>query len=82
MTKGDAILRLLTEIKLELKETKEAIKKFYERLEKIEKQTLPTNSSKPTLNTRKEKDWKYPSKMKWVRGIFLILEYVEQAEHL
>ncbi|QKH05230.1 hypothetical protein FOC93_03275 (plasmid) [Bacillus cereus] len=64
MTKGDAILRLLTEIKLELKETKEAIEKLDERLEKIEKQTLPTNSSKPALNNRKEKDWKYPSKMK------------------
>ncbi|MCT4571265.1 hypothetical protein N3930_26765, partial [Bacillus thuringiensis] len=64
MTKGDAILRLLTEIKLELKETKEAIEKLDERLDKIEKQTLSTNSSKPALNTRKEKDWKYPSKMK------------------
>ncbi|MDR5046792.1 hypothetical protein ACTFRP_29615 [Bacillus cereus group sp. MYBK234-1] len=64
MTKGDAILRLLTEIKLELKETKEAIEKLDERIAKIEKQTLPTNASKHNLNTRKEKDWKYPSKMK------------------
>ncbi|EXY04782.1 hypothetical protein BF15_06875 [Bacillus thuringiensis] len=64
MTKGDAILRLLTEIKLELKETKEAIEKLDERIAKIEKQTLPTNLSKPALNNRKEKDWKYPSKMK------------------
>jgi hypothetical protein len=64
MTKGDSILRLLTVIKLELKETKEAIEKLDERLEKIEKQTLSTNSFKLALNTRKEKDWKYPSKMK------------------
>ncbi|PEQ27912.1 hypothetical protein [Bacillus cereus] len=61
MTKGDAILRLLTEIKLELKETKEALEKLDERLEKIEKQTLPTKLSK---SAQKEKDWKYPSKMK------------------
>ncbi|MGU3373000.1 hypothetical protein [Bacillus mycoides] len=61
MTKGDAILRLLTEIKLELKETKEAIEKLDVRLDKIEKQTLPTQLSKAV---RKEKDWKYPSKMK------------------
>ncbi|MFJ1143613.1 hypothetical protein ACIKK6_24355 [Bacillus thuringiensis] len=56
MTKRDAILRLLTEIKLQLKETKEAIEKLDERITKIEKQTLPTNISKPDLNTRKEKD--------------------------
>jgi predicted nucleic acid-binding Zn-ribbon protein len=64
MTKRDSILRLLTEIKLELKETKEAIEKLDERLEKIEKQTLSTNSFKLALNTRKKKNWKYPSKMK------------------
>ena len=60
MTKGDAILRLLTEIKLELKETKEAIEKVEERLDKIEKQTLSQKTSKSTPKA----DWKYPSKMK------------------
>lgn len=64
MTKGDAILRLLMEIKLEIKEAKEAIEKLDARLEKFEKQTPLTNLSKPALNTKKEKDWKYPSKMK------------------
>lgn len=57
MTKGDAILRLLTEIKLELEKTKEAIEKVEDRLDKIEKQTL-------TPKAETEKDWKYPSKMK------------------
>ncbi|PGM57157.1 hypothetical protein CN947_23700 [Bacillus cereus] len=64
MTKGDAILRLLTEIKLELKETKEAIEKVEERLDKIEKQTLPQKTSKSTPKVQTETDWKYPSKMK------------------
>ncbi len=64
MTKGDAILRLLTEIKLELKETKEAIEKVEERLDKIEKQTLPQKTSNSTPKAGTEKDWKYPSKMK------------------
>ncbi|MFJ1145001.1 hypothetical protein ACIKK6_32030 [Bacillus thuringiensis] len=55
---------MLTEIKLELKETKEAIEKLDERLDKIKKQTLSTNSSKHYLNTGKKKDLKYSSKMK------------------
>ncbi|AIK35268.1 hypothetical protein BG07_5775 (plasmid) [Bacillus pseudomycoides] len=64
MTKGDAILRLLTEIKLELKETKEATEKVEERLDKIEKQNLLQKTSKSTAKVQKETDWKYPSKMK------------------
>ncbi|HDX9613026.1 TPA: hypothetical protein ROY01_004137 [Bacillus toyonensis] len=64
MTKGDAILRFLSEITLELKETREAIEKVEERLDKIEKQTLPPKRSKSTPKVRTETDWKYPSKMK------------------
>lgn len=64
MTKGDAILRLLTEIKLELKETKETIEKLDKRLDQIDKQTHSPKVSTSTPNARKEKGWKYPSKMK------------------
>lgn len=61
MTKGDAILRLLTEIKLELKDTREAVERLGERVNHLEKQI---HSIKPRGKDRKETDWKYPSKLK------------------
>lgn len=64
MTKGDTILRLLTEIKLDLKETKEAIERLDERLDKIEKQTPSPKPSKSASKIQTEKGWKYPSKVK------------------
>lgn len=64
MTKGDAILRLLTEIKLELKEMGESMEKMQGKLDKIEKQIKEQTTSKPSTLPKNERDWKYPSKMK------------------
>lgn len=64
MTKGDAILRLLTEIKLELKEMRESIEKVQGKVDKIEKQIQEQKIFKDSTLPKNERDWKYPSKMK------------------
>ncbi|WP_242215697.1 hypothetical protein [Bacillus cereus group sp. BfR-BA-01383] len=57
--KGDAILRLLMEMKLELKEVKEQVHTSLKNMEKQnKKREIPSTVSK------KKQDWKYPSKMK------------------
>ncbi|KFM95598.1 hypothetical protein D0U04_25565 [Bacillus clarus] len=62
MNKGDAILRLLMEIKLELKEVKEQVEQIQTSLKNIEKQNQKREV--PSTVTKKKQDWKYPSKMK------------------
>ncbi|WP_144519237.1 hypothetical protein [Bacillus thuringiensis] len=71
MNKGDAILRLLSEIKLELKDVKEEIEKIQTKLDTLEQQNQVNSKieqKKPKTNInadKKEKrDWKYPAKMK------------------
>ena len=71
MNKGDAILRLLSEIKLELKEVKEKMEKMQTKLDTLEQQNQVKNKvkqKKPKTNinaVKKEKrDWNYPAKMK------------------
>lgn len=58
------MLRLLTEIKLELKEMRESMEQIEKRLEKVEKQTSPQKESKNSSKVLTKKDWRYPSKMK------------------
>lgn len=57
MNKGDAILRLLMEIKLELKEVKEQMERMQTKIEKIEQQNrknkLLAKRNKKQLLTRK-----------------------------
>lgn len=60
MNKGDAILRLLMEIKLELKEVKEQMERMQTKIEKIEQQ----KKQKSTSDTKDKRDWKYPAKLK------------------
>lgn len=62
MNKGDAILRLLMEMKLELKEVKEQVEQMQTSLKNIEKQNQEREI--PSTGTKKKQDWKYPSKMK------------------
>ncbi|MBO1583313.1 hypothetical protein [Bacillus sp. XF8] len=62
MNKGDAILRLLMEMKLELKEVKEQVEQMHTSLKNIEKQNQKREI--PSTVTKKKQDWKYPSKMK------------------
>lgn len=62
MNKGDAILRLLMEIKLELKEVKEQVEQMQFSLKSIEIQNQK-NKTTSTV-TKKKKDWNYPSKIK------------------
>ncbi|MEH7457479.1 hypothetical protein V7183_09600 [Bacillus sp. JJ1127] len=64
MTKGDAILRLLTEIKLEFKESRELMEQMNKKVDKIEKQIEELKTSKAPTLPQNERDWKYPSKMK------------------
>ncbi|UIJ69848.1 hypothetical protein LW858_31900 (plasmid) [Bacillus cereus] len=73
MNKGDAILRLLSEIKLELKEVKEQVGQMQTKLDIFEQQNQVKNKveqKKPKQKTniksdKKDKpDWKYPAKMK------------------
>jgi len=71
MNKGDAILRLLSEIKLELKEVKEQIEKMQTKLDTFEQQNQVKNKvkhkkQKTNINSDKKdkRDWKYPAKMK------------------
>ncbi|WP_025147961.1 hypothetical protein [Bacillus sp. H1a] len=61
MNKGDAILRLLMEMKLELKEVKEQVEQMQTSLKNIEKQNQKREVS--STATKKKQDWKYPSKM-------------------
>ncbi|PDY43915.1 hypothetical protein [Bacillus pseudomycoides] len=62
MNKGDAILRLLMEMKLELKEVKEQMEQMQTSLKNIEKQNQTREI--PSTVSKKQQDWKYPSKMK------------------
>ncbi|MGG0260143.1 hypothetical protein ABEY48_16605 [Bacillus mycoides] len=71
MNKGDAILRLLSEIKLELKEVKEQVEQMQTKLDTFEQQDQVKNKvkhkkQKTNINPDKEekRDWKYPAKMK------------------
>jgi hypothetical protein len=64
MNKGDAILRLLMEIKLELKEVKEQMERMETKIEKIEQQNRKkqiTSQKKTKINsdTKDKRDWKY-----------------------
>ncbi|WP_144518994.1 hypothetical protein [Bacillus thuringiensis] len=71
MNKGDAILRLLLEIKLELKEVKEQVEQMQITLDTFK----PQNQVKSKVEQKKQKtkinadkkdkrDWNYPAKMK------------------
>ncbi len=53
MNKGDAILRLLMEIKLELKEVKEQMERMQTKIEKIEQNKLLAKRNKKQLPIRK-----------------------------
>ncbi|PYE88356.1 hypothetical protein [Bacillus sp. 196mf] len=71
MNKGDAILRLLSEIKLELKEVKEQMEKMQAKLDTFEQQNQVKNKvkhkkQKTNINSDKKdkRDWKYPAKLK------------------
>ncbi|MBO1580164.1 MULTISPECIES: hypothetical protein [Bacillus] len=64
MNKGDAILRLLMEMKFEIKELQEQIERMQKSLENIEKQSLPKKSETSSTVLKGNRDWKYPSKMK------------------
>ncbi|MBT2577516.1 hypothetical protein J7E43_08850 [Bacillus sp. ISL-8] len=69
MNKGDAILRLLSEIKLELKDVKEQIEKMQTKLDILEQQNQVKNKierkKQQTKPDKKDKrDWKYPAKLK------------------
>ncbi|WP_242316846.1 hypothetical protein [Bacillus cereus group sp. BfR-BA-01489] len=71
MNKGDAILRLLSEIKLELEEVKEQVEQMQIKLDTFEQQNQVKNKvehkkQKTKINAdKKDKpDWKYPAKMK------------------
>ncbi|MEI4618673.1 hypothetical protein [Bacillus cereus] len=71
MNKGDAILRLLSEIKLELKEVKEQVEQMQTKLDTFEQQDQVKNKvkhkkQKTNINADKKdkRDWKYPAKMK------------------
>ncbi|MEW4149991.1 hypothetical protein Q0N88_06845 [Bacillus thuringiensis] len=69
MNKGDAILRLLMEIKLELKEVKEQMERMQTKIEKIEqqngtKQITSQKKQKTTFDKKDKRDWKYPAKLK------------------
>ncbi|PFT85486.1 hypothetical protein COK81_23450 [Bacillus thuringiensis] len=71
MNKGDAILRLLSEIKLELKEVKEQVEQMQIKLDTFKQQSQVKNKveqkkQKTNINADKtdKRDWKYPAKMK------------------
>ncbi|EJR93298.1 hypothetical protein IKE_05894 [Bacillus cereus VD196] len=71
MNKGDAILRLLSEIKLELKEVKEQVEQMQIKLDTFKQQNQVKNKveqkkQKTKINSDKKdkRDWKYPAKMK------------------
>ncbi|AUB67134.1 hypothetical protein CSW12_30230 (plasmid) [Bacillus cereus] len=71
MNKGDAILRLLSEIKLELKEVKEQVEQMQIKLDTFKQQSQVKNKveqkkQKTKINAdKKDKQyWKYPAKMK------------------
>ncbi|CAI8855935.1 hypothetical protein COM13_22710 [Bacillus pseudomycoides] len=64
MNKGDAILRLLMEMKFEIKEVKEQMEQMQKSLENIEKQSLTKQSETSSTVSKGNRDWKYPSKMK------------------
>ena len=66
MNKGDAILKLLSEIKLELKEVKEQVEQMQTKLDTFEQQNQVKNKierKKPKIKLDKQ-DWKYPAKLK------------------
>ncbi|WP_144519009.1 hypothetical protein [Bacillus thuringiensis] len=66
MNKGDVILRLLSEIKLELTEVKEQMEKMQTKLDTFEQQNQVKNKierKKPKIKSDK-RDWKYPAKLK------------------
>ncbi|MBG9541043.1 hypothetical protein ABE42_35890 [Bacillus thuringiensis] len=69
MNKGDAILRLLMEIKLELKEVKEQMERMQTKIEKMEQQNMKKEvasqkKQKLTSDIEGKRDWKYPAKLK------------------
>ncbi|MCQ6288831.1 hypothetical protein [Bacillus cereus] len=71
MNKGDTILKLLLEIKLELKEVKEQVEQMQITLDTFKPQNqvkskVEQKNQKTKINAdKKEKrDWKYPAKMK------------------
>ncbi|MGX5576567.1 hypothetical protein [Bacillus toyonensis] len=71
MNKGDAILRLLSEVKLELKEVKEQMEQIQTKLDTLEQQNQVKNKverkkpkAKINLDIKDKRDWKYPAKMK------------------
>ncbi|OPA16478.1 hypothetical protein [Bacillus cereus] len=69
MNKGDAILRLLSEIKLELKDVKEQIEKIQTKLDSFEQQnqvknTVERKKQQTKPDKQEKRDWKYPAKLK------------------
>ncbi|MEW9576421.1 hypothetical protein U9K47_13570 [Bacillus toyonensis] len=71
MNKGDAILRLLSAIKLEIKDVKEQIEKMQIKLDTFKQQNQVKNKveqkkQKTKINADKKdkRDWKYLAKMK------------------
>jgi len=69
MNKGDAILRLLMEIKLELKDVKEQMEIMQIKIEKIEQQNRKKHitsqkKQESTSDAKGKRDWKYPAKLK------------------
>ncbi|MCQ6344221.1 hypothetical protein NPM06_32805 [Bacillus cereus] len=69
MNKGDAILRLLSEIKLELKEVKEQMEQMQTKLDTFKQQNQVKNKierKKPKIKSDKQdkRAWKYPAKLK------------------
>ncbi|PGT50359.1 hypothetical protein COD86_28940 [Bacillus cereus] len=64
MNKGDAILRLLSEIKLELKEVKEQMEQIQTKLDTFEPQNQVKKKTKINPDKKEKRDWKYPAKLK------------------
>lgn len=71
MNKGDAILRLLSEIKLELKDLKEQMEQIQTKLDTFEQQNqvkdqveLKKPKAKISPDKKNKREWNYPAKMK------------------
>lgn len=62
---GDAILKLLSEIKLELKQVKKHMEQMQIQLDTLEQQNQEMkNWSKCPPTKNQKRDWKYSAKMK------------------
>ncbi|CUB51359.1 hypothetical protein BN2127_JRS10_00878 [Bacillus subtilis] len=69
MNKGDAILRMLVEIKLDMKELQEKVDKMEIKLDLLTKQnikneTIIKKKQKQLTRAEGKRDWKYPAKLK------------------